>query len=325
MIVKEFEARLADAEDILAKVKEGDKDVTQEMVDNSWKALIDIMQYLEFKQGDKTDLEKAIDFAESLDMNDYEDNEKMDAFLEALDAAKDVRDDENAMQDEIDKAWKALIKATAELNRKMADMTDLNKVIEWTSALDLNKYLEEGQDEFKAALEAAKSVAGDILSTQKEVDNAWKALMDAASALRLKPDKGALDELLKTAERYMAKEGEYEAAAFAAFQTAYADATAVFENEQATGDEVRAAQKSLGDAIAKLDSSTGTADEKAEVVANAGASTTNNASDKSDTAKKETAPAAKSAKTGDTVNVVIPSLAALAAAAVALAARRKRR
>ena len=325
MIVKEFEARLADAEDILAKVKEGDKDVTQEMVDNSWKALIDIMQYLEFKQGDKTDLEKAIDFAESLDMNDYEDNEKMDAFLEALDAAKDVRDDENAMQDEIDEAWKALIKATAELNRKMADMTDLNKVIEWTSALDLNKYLEEGQDEFKAALEAAKSVAGDIFSTQKEVDNAWHALMDAASALSLKPDKSALDELLKTAESYIAKEGEYEAAAFAAFQTAYADATAVFENEQATGDEVRAAEKSLGDAIAKLDSSTGTADEKAEVVANAGASTTNNASDKSDTAKKETAPAAKSAKTGDTVNVVIPSLAALAAAAVALAARRKRR
>src|SRR5699024_2902852 len=143
-------------------------------------------------QGDKRDLESAIEFAEGLDMNDYEDNEKKTVFLEALEAAKAVRDDENAMQKEITAAWKALIKAS-ELNRKMADMTDLKKVIAWMETLDLDKYLEAGQQEFKEALEAAKATAENIMATQAEVDDAWKALMDAGSALRLKPDKGALD------------------------------------------------------------------------------------------------------------------------------------
>ena len=323
MIAKEFETRLAAANEILDRVNGGDTEVTQEEVDNAWKALIDIMQYLEFKQGDKTDLEKVIAFAESLDMNDYEDDEKMDAFLEALDEARAVRDDENAMQKEIDNAWMALLKATAELNRKLADMTDLNKVIEWTSALDLDKYLEEGQEEFKAALEAAKEVAGDILSTQREVDSAWKTLMDAASALRLKPDKSALDELLQTAESYMAKEGEYEAAAFAAFRTAYADAAAVFENEQATADEVRTAQKNLGDAITNLDDSIAKTDEKAEFIANAGASTT------SDTIKKDVAGTktteVKSAKTGDMANPAIFAAAIVMAACAAAMAGVKRK
>ena len=323
MIAKEFETRLAAANEILDRVNGGDTEVTQEEVDNAWKALIDIMQYLEFKQGDKTDLEKVIAFAESLDMNDYEDDEKMDAFLEALDEARAVRDDENAMQKEIDNAWMALLKATAELNRKLADMTDLNKVIEWTSALDLDKYLEEGQEEFKAALEAAKEVAGDILSTQREVHSAWKTLMDAASALRLKPDKSALDELLQTAESYMAKEGEYEAAAFAAFRTAYADAAAVFENEQATADEVRTAQKNLGDAITNLDDSIAKTDEKAEFIANAGASTT------SDTIKKDVAGTktteVKSAKTGDMANPAIFAAAIVMAACAAAMAGVKRK
>ena len=321
VITEEFEARLAAANTILDKVNSGDTKVTQEQVDDTWKALINIMQYLEFKQGDKTDLEKAIEFAESLDMNDYEDNEKMDAFLEALDAAKDVRDDENAMQDEIDDAWKALIKATAELNRKMADMTDLNKVIEWTSALDLSKYLEEGQDTFRAALEAARDVSGDILSTQKEVDDAWKALMDAASALRLKPDKGALEELLETAKSYLAKEGEYAAEAFAAFRNAYADAAAVLGNEQASAEQVRTAQKNLGDAIVKLDRSTVSADQTAEAVANSAESKTNDLTEQSDAAKKDTV---KSAKTGDETAIFMLFLAMAGAALIAGAKLRKK-
>ena len=329
-IAQEFEARLATANEILDKVNSGDTEVTQEDVDNAWKELIDIMQYLEFKQGDKTDLEKVIAFAESLDMNDYEDNEKMDAFLEALDVARKVRDDENAMQEEIDDAWMALLKATAELNRKMADMTDLNKVIEWTSALDLSLYLEEGQDVFSTALENAKAVAGDITSTQKQVDNAWKALMDAASALRLKPDKSALEELLNTAEGYMEKEGEYEAAAFAAFRTAYEDATAVLENDQATGDEVRAAEKSLGDAIEKLNENAGKTEEQkapnADMVANADTSASDNVADKADTNDNDNTKTTetKSAKTGDVARpAMLAAAMAMAVCAAAMAGRRK--
>lgn len=79
--------------------------------------------------------------------------------------------------------------------------------------------------------------------------------MDAGSALRLKPDKGALDELLRTAEKYLAEEESYEQAAFAAFQAVYAEAEAVYMNEQATEDEVASAVERLAGAAAKLESS----------------------------------------------------------------------
>ena len=255
IVVSEYETRLANAENLVARVEAGDTSVTQDMIDESWNSLMEILQYLEFKQGDKRDLVSAIEFAEGLDMNDYEDNEKKTVFLEALEAAKAVRDDENAMQKEITAAWKALIKASSELNRKMADMTDLKKVIAWMETLDLDKYLEAGQQEFKEALEAAKATAENILATQTEVDDAWKALMDAGSALRLKPDKGALDELLQVAGKYLTEEASYEQAAFASFRAVYAEAEAVFMNDQATADEVNTAVEKLTSAAAKLESS----------------------------------------------------------------------
>lgn len=255
IVVSEYETRLANAENLVARVEAGDTSVTRDMIDESWNSLMEILQYLEFKQGDKRDLESAIEFAEGLDMNDYEDNEKKTVFLEALEAAKAVRDDENAMQKEITAAWKALIKASSELNRKMADMTDLKKVIAWMETLDLDKYLEAGQQEFKEALEAAKATAENILATQTEVDDAWKALMDAGSALRLKPDKGALDELLQAAGKYLTEEASYEQAAFASFRAVYAEAEAVFMNDQATADEVNTAVEKLTSAAAKLESS----------------------------------------------------------------------
>lgn len=255
IVVSEYETRLANAENLVARVEAGDTSVTQDMIDESWNSLMEILQYLEFKQGDKRDLVSSIEFAEGLDMNDYEDDEKKTAFLETLEAAKAVRDDENAMQKEITAAWKALIKASSELNRKMADMTDLKKVIAWMETLDLDKYLEAGQQEFKEALEAAKATAENILATQTEVDDAWKALMDAGSALRLKPDKGALDELLQAAEKYLTEEASYEQAAFASFRAVYAEAEAVFMNDQATADEVNTAVEKLTGAAAKLESS----------------------------------------------------------------------
>lgn len=255
IVVSEYETRLANAENLVARVEAGDTSVTQDMIDESWNSLMEILQYLEFKQGDKRDLESAIEFAEGLDMNDYEDNEKKTVFLEALEAAKAVRDDENAMEPEITAAWKALIKASSELNRKMADMTDLKKVIAWMETLDLDKYLEAGQQEFKEALEAAKATAENIMATQAEVDDAWKALMDAGSALRLKPDKGALDELLQAAGKYLTEEASYEQAAFASFRAVYAEAEAVFMNDQATADEVNTAVEKLTSAAAKLESS----------------------------------------------------------------------
>ena len=57
------------------------------MVDESWQNLIKAMQYMSFKQGDKTDLQKVIDMAKTLDLNEYLDEGKQ-AFTDALAAAE---------------------------------------------------------------------------------------------------------------------------------------------------------------------------------------------------------------------------------------------
>lgn len=57
-IVEKFQAEMANAEDLLARAAKGDATVTQEMLDDSFQNLILLMQYMEFKQGDKTNLQK---------------------------------------------------------------------------------------------------------------------------------------------------------------------------------------------------------------------------------------------------------------------------
>ena len=349
IVAAEYEERLANAKNVLARVQAGDEGVTQDMVDACWQSLMDILRFLEFKQGDKSELEEAIEFAEGLILSDYEDNENKTAFLEALEAAKKVRDDENAMQDEITDAWKALIKAASELNYKMANMDDLKSVIAWMETLDLDKYLDEGKAEFNEALEAARATAENILSPQSEVDNAWKALMDAGSALRLKPDKGALDELLRAVENYLTEEASYEQAAFAAFQAVYAEAEAVYMNDQATEDEVADAVERLTGA-AETDQGTagdeGTVSGKDETAA-AGNAASENTDDAKVIAKAESgqtaeksggititskvptagggaAVTAKAVKTGDTADIMYLAVLLGASACIAAAAAAKK-
>ena len=87
-----------------------DTSLTQDKVDEAWQNLIKAMQYLSFKQGDKTDLQKVIDMAESLD--------RQQAFTDALAAAEAVLADGDAMQEEADQSWKDLLKAMSGLRLK---------------------------------------------------------------------------------------------------------------------------------------------------------------------------------------------------------------
>ena len=73
------------------------------------------------------------------------------------------------------------------------DVTDyyyLNKAIETADSLDLSKYRPDGQEEFKAALAEAKTVAADTKDTQTKVNSAVNALNKAMAALRMKAAEG---------------------------------------------------------------------------------------------------------------------------------------
>ena len=272
-VVKIFNDAKAAAEDILARAQAGDTSVTQEMVDESWQNLIKAMQYLSFKQGDKTDLQKVIDMAKSL---------------------------------------------------------------------GLNEYLDEGKQAFTDALAAAEAVLANGDAMQDEVDQSWKDLLKAMSELRLKPSKDALKDLIDEANG-MSTEGADEET-IAAFQNALAAAMSVYDNEQATEEEVATAEEDLQAALDQLRAAAGDTEDpdnsgddgntgnggssQDQNGQNSGSSADtsdkDNASAQTDTTKNNSAQ--KSVKTGDTMAPIVGAAAAmmLAAAAGVMAYRRRR-
>ena len=272
-VVKIFNDAKAAAEDILVRVQAGDTSVTQEMVDESWQNLIKAMQYLSFKQGNKTDLQKVIDMAKSL---------------------------------------------------------------------DLNVYLDEGQQAFTDALAAAEAVLANGDAMQEEVDQSWKDLLKAMSELRLKPNKDALKDLIDEANG-MSTEGADEET-IAVFQNALAAAMSVYDNEQATEEVVAAAEEGLQAALDQLRAAVGDTEDpdnsgnnsntgsggsgQDQNGQNSGSSEDtsgkDNASAQTDTAKNSSAQ--KSVKTGDTAAPIagMAAVMMLAAAAGVMAYRRRR-
>ena len=207
--------------------------------------------------------------------------------------------DTSLTQDKVDEAWQNLIKAMQYLSFKQGDKTDLQKVIDMAESLDLSKYLDEGQQAFTDALAAAEAVLADGDAMQEEADQSWKDLLKAMSGLRLKPNKDALKELIDEAGG-MSTEGADEET-IAVFESALAAAVSVYDNEQATADEVAAAEENLRAAFGQL-----------------------RAAAEENTAERSGAQ--KSVKTGDTAAPITGAAAGmmLAAAAGVVAYRRRR-
>ena len=259
--------------------------------------------------------------------------------------------DTSLTQDKVDEAWQNLIKAMQYLSFKQGDKTDLQKVIDMAESLDLSKYLDEGQQAFTDALAAAEAVLADGDAMQEEADQSWKDLLKAMSGLRPKPNKDALKELIDEAGG-MSTEGADEET-IAIFESALAAAVSVYDNEQATEEEVVTAEEGLQAALDQLraaagdtedpgntgsDGSNGTSgndqgqsdqNQDGQIIGSAegnkgDASGKDNVSAKADTVKNSSAQ--KSVKTGDTAAPIAGTAAGmmLAAAAGAAAYRRRR-
>lgn len=180
-VVEKFNAALSNAEEIVEKVKAGDTSITQEMVDESWQELVRAMQYLSFKQGDKTNLNKVIAMAESLDLDGYL-LAGQDVFTEALGSARAVAADENAMEKEIEEAWKQLLAAMGDLRLK-PDKELLDNLISQAQSIDTSVYTEESVQALTAALAEAAAVFEDDQADKDQVAEAETALKAALEGL----------------------------------------------------------------------------------------------------------------------------------------------
>ncbi len=198
-----FEQALQDAEKMLADVEAGVSGITQSDVDACWQNLIKAMQYLSFKQGDKTDLKKVVALAAGIEgkLNSYLDDGKQ-AFQDALAAARETLSDGNAMQEEVDQAWRGLLEAMANLRLK-PDKSALETLINEASALSEDAYEPESFGVMRTALAGAQEVFADENADQKAVTAAEENLKDAVAKLVPVSEKTKAEEndIVKTADQ----------------------------------------------------------------------------------------------------------------------------
>lgn len=141
---------------------------------------------------DFTLLKEAISSAEKItDQNSYT-PESWSHFLEALNSARDVADNAESSQSQVDNAVKALLKAQEELEMLPAppavDKTDLYTAIQRAKAISSQgNYTDASWNVFISSLEKASAVYHLVSASQAQVDEARQNLETAQARLQTKP------------------------------------------------------------------------------------------------------------------------------------------
>ena len=142
-----------------AKTVLDDPAATQTDINEAWVRLLDMIHYLEFTPGDKADLLELLKIANSLNSEDYTAS-SWDALVKMRTAAQSVADDAEALENDIQKArdnlYNALMALVYAANRSQLDLL-IAEAEEILPQLE-SKYRPDGQEEFKAALQAAKDL-----------------------------------------------------------------------------------------------------------------------------------------------------------------------
>ncbi len=180
-VAGKFEQAYAKAQNTLKRAQEGDETLTQSEVDQSWKNLIEAMQYLSFKIGDKTQLKKVIEAADRIDLTLYMEEGKA-AFEQALKDAYETVQSEDVLQAEVDSAWQNLLKAMSELRLK-PDKSLLEKLVKTAQGLKPDLFEPESYRAVQTALMSAVAVMEDESAELQEVEKAQKDLESALKGL----------------------------------------------------------------------------------------------------------------------------------------------
>ncbi len=222
----------------------GNANATQEEVNEAWSDLLDAMHLLEFEAGDKEVLLPLINIAEQL-------AERLDEFKpgttggfeEALNAAKDVYAEENALKADVDEAYDNLQAAIEKLEFR-ADMSALQSLVDEANTLDPDDYIQdEAFDTFTTVLAEAEELLLNADAGQADVDAKAEALTRAMAALRKIPSKDELNKLIAEMER-KALDG-YTDRSVAAFKAALSVAKTVAADANADEQAVAKAYTNL--------------------------------------------------------------------------------
>lgn len=206
---------------------------------------------------DKTALKDKIDAAKEKNLEGYTEESKQ-AFTAAIEAAEAVYNKENATEKEISDAIKELEdaeKGLVEEGGSTSDKDGLRQKLEEAEGIELSDYTTESADNLENAINAAWEVYEDDNATEAEIKKAIKDLEDAIDALEEKggstaPDKGALKSKIDAAKEK--KLDGFTEESKQAFLEAIEAAEKVYENANATNDDIEKAIEDLAAAEAAL-------------------------------------------------------------------------
>ena len=233
-----------------AKAVYEDDSATQEEVNEAWKELLDAMHYLSFEEGTKDELKYWLDYAAELDLDNFT-PKSLEGYAEALAYAEEIYNDEGeTLKAEVEKAAKNLQEAILRLEFK-ANTEVLGAFVQQAQEIEIDKYLDGPEkDKFNELFPQAEALLEDANATQKQVDEMADALYKAMMNLRMIPDKEVLKALIDESEAL--NPNDYTEASYAILRAALNNALDVYEDENATPEEITAVYATVEKARAGL-------------------------------------------------------------------------
>lgn len=187
---------------------------------------------------------KAI-LAEASALEDYT-PESVEAVRTALEAAEAVYAGTEATQTAINQAATDLMTA---VNNLLVTETDNRLDILIQKAEELlqkeDQYTSDSVQALKDALEAAKEAAAKKDATEQEINDAYNALAEAMASLVRVANKDELKNALDKAGEILANAGKYTDSSLEGLQEAKDAAQGVYDNDNATQEEIEEALKAL--------------------------------------------------------------------------------
>ena len=248
-----LEGALANAKTVL-----DDADATQDEVDNAAIILDNAINGLKTKPVvptvNKDALQAKYDKIKDKAKDNYTDD-SWNAFVTARDAAKTVLENDNAAQDDVDKALTNLNTAIDGLVEKepepTVDKSELQAKYDEVKDKTQGNYTDESWNTFEIARDAANIVLGNDNATQENVNTALSNLTTAIEGLKAKVDKAALVEKIADAEKV--DKTKYTEETFNVLVDALTNAKTVNGSDNATQEEVDNAVTALENAINGLE------------------------------------------------------------------------
>lgn len=229
---------------------------TQEEIDSAFTGLIEAKDNLEYAV-DKTALSLIIDVAKELDLTDLTPS-SVEELQSAIINAEKVLANENATQEEVNKASQGLVDAINNLV-EIIDNSRLVQLVEAAEGLTEDKYTESTWSNLQLALEEAQKLVANKDATAVEVKDAFDKLADSMVKLTLKSNKVALSSIISIGNTILSNADKYIPSTIEGLDKLIKDAEAVLNNSEVTQNEVDEIVKELtekiGSAIEKADKS----------------------------------------------------------------------